>query len=117
MLHSVFFIEIRRNIIYWQGDIIRTHTEIPVNPIRPKEGDAHPLGALPIGTSICQVEAWPGEGAYYMVKAEEEAKIIKKVDNRVVVKVFDLRRKLILLIKWLLILIIEIKWRLILIPN
>jgi len=72
-----------------QGDIIRTHTEIPVNPIRPKEGDAHPLGALPIGTSICQVEAWPGEGAYYMVKAEEEAKIIKKVDNRVVVKCWD----------------------------
>ena len=38
-----------------QGDLIRTFTDIPDNPIRPKEGDSHPLGALPIGTAICQV--------------------------------------------------------------
>ena len=38
-----------------EGDIIRTHTAIPVNPIRPVEGDSHPLGALPAGTTVCQV--------------------------------------------------------------
>lgn len=72
-----------------QGDIIRTYTDIPTNPLRPKEGDSHPLGALPLGTSVCQVEAWPGEGAYFMKNAEEEAKIIRKVDDRVVIKCWD----------------------------
>jgi len=72
-----------------QGDIIRTFTEIPANPIRPTEGDSHPLGALPVGTTVCQVEAWPGEGAYFMIKAEDEAKIIRKVDDRVVIKCWD----------------------------
>lgn len=72
-----------------QGDIIRTYTEIPDIPIRPKEGDAHPLGALPVGTTVCQVEAWPGEGAYFMVKAEEDAKIIRKTDEKVVIKCWD----------------------------
>jgi len=72
-----------------QGDIIRTYTDIPVNPLRPTEGDSHPLGALPIGTNVCQVEAWPGEGAYFMLKAEDDAKIIRKVEDRVVIKCWD----------------------------
>lgn len=72
-----------------QGDIVRTHTDIPENPIRPAEGDSHPLGALPLGTTICQIEAWPGEGAHFMLNAEEDAKIIKKVDDRVVIKCWD----------------------------
>ena len=38
-----------------EGDIIRTFTSIPVNPIRPVEGDSHPLGALPLGSTVCQV--------------------------------------------------------------
>ena len=41
-----------------EGDLIKTSAKIPVNPIRPKEGDSHPLGALPIGTEICFVQ-WP----------------------------------------------------------
>ena len=40
------------------GDLIRTSGKIPPNPIRPKEGDSHPLGALPPGTDICLVQ-WP----------------------------------------------------------
>jgi len=73
-----------------EGDIIRTFTTIPVNPIRPVEGDSHPLGALPIGTTVCQVEKWPGEGAWFAVKAEENAKIVRKVGDRVVIKCWDL---------------------------
>lgn len=72
-----------------QGDIIRTFTDIPTIPIRPKEGDSHPLGALPVGTVICQVEAWPGEGAYFMTNAEEDARIMRKIDDRVVIKCWD----------------------------
>ena len=40
------------------GDLIRTSAKIPLNPIRPKAGDSHPLGALPVGTQICMVQ-WP----------------------------------------------------------
>ena len=79
-----------------EGDLIRTHTAIPVNPIRPVEGDSHPLGALPQGTTVClvssiflvnknqrwidvffpfQVETWPGEGAMLASKAEENCKV------------------------------------------
>jgi hypothetical protein len=40
------------------GDLIKTSGKIPKNPIRPKEGDSHPLGALPLGTEVCLVQ-WP----------------------------------------------------------
>ena len=30
--------------------------------VRPREGDAYPVGALPVGTAVCQVEVLPGEG-------------------------------------------------------
>lgn len=72
-----------------EGDIIRTHTDIPKMPIRPVEGDSHPLGALPMGTTICLVEAWPGEGSFFAKKAEENATIIRKVGDRVVIKCWD----------------------------
>jgi len=72
-----------------EGDIIRTFTAIPENPIRPVEGDSHPLGALPLGSTVCQVEKWPGEGAWFAVKAEENAKIVRKVGDRVVIKCWD----------------------------
>ena len=61
------------------GDLIRTFTTIPKNPIRPVEGDSHPLGALPMGTTVCLVEKWPGEGAWFAKNAEENAKILRKV--------------------------------------
>ena len=64
------------------GDIIRTYTTIPKNPIRPVEGDSHPLGALPMGTTVCLVEKWPGEGAWFAKNAEESAKILRKVSWR-----------------------------------
>jgi len=72
-----------------EGDIIRTHTTIPKNPIRPVEGDSHPLGALPSGTVVCLVEKWPGEGAWFARNAEENAKILRKVGDRVVIKCWD----------------------------
>lgn len=72
-----------------EGDIIRTFTEIPTNPIRPVEGDSHPLGAVPLGTTVCLIEAWPGEGAWFATKAEEDAKIIRKQGDKIVIKCWD----------------------------
>lgn len=31
--------------------------------VRPKEGDAYPVGALPMGTVVNSVEVYPGDGA------------------------------------------------------
>ena len=45
------------------GDLIRTFGGIPRMPVKPVPGDAHPLGALPIGTTVCCVEVIPGQGA------------------------------------------------------
>lgn len=72
-----------------QGDLIRTYTDIPTNPIRPTVGDSHPLGALPLGTTVCLVESWPGEGAWFATKAEEDAKILRKAGDRIVIKCWD----------------------------
>jgi large subunit ribosomal protein L2 len=71
------------------GDLIRTFTDIPKNPVKPKEGDSHPVGALPLGTTICQIEMWPGEGAFFAVKAENEAKIVRRINDRIVIKCWD----------------------------
>merc|ERR1712136_80937 len=68
------------------GDLIKTSAKIPVNPIRPKEGDSHPLGALPIGTEICFVEKYPGEGGSIAVSAGSRALITRKVGSRTVVQ-------------------------------
>lgn len=71
------------------GDLIRTFTDIPKNSVKPKEGDSHPVGALPSGTTICQVEQWPGEGGFFAVKAEEEAKILRRIGDRIIIKCWD----------------------------
>jgi len=75
------------------GDLISTYTDIPDIPIRPKEGDAHPLGALPIGTKVCLVEAWPGEGVFYMHRAEQTGTILRRVGDRVVVKMYESEKR------------------------
>ncbi|KAI1240450.1 hypothetical protein IHE44_0008873 [Lamprotornis superbus] len=35
-------------------------------PVSAGEGDAYPLGALPVGTLICNLESHPGKGAQYI---------------------------------------------------
>ncbi|EEB19770.1 50S ribosomal protein L2, putative [Pediculus humanus corporis] len=39
-----------------EGDIIKTSKFLPKNPVKATEGDAYPLGALPIGTVIHNVQ-------------------------------------------------------------
>lgn len=68
------------------GDIIRTHQGIPRNPVRPSEGDAYPLGALPIGTQVHNIEKYPGKGGWYAHSAGSVATILKREENRVVIQ-------------------------------
>ncbi|KAK2713379.1 hypothetical protein QYM36_009296 [Artemia franciscana] len=65
------------------GDLITTYGDIPRIPVRPKEGDAHPLGALPIGTKVCCIENLPGNGARFAIHAGVTATITRKISGRV----------------------------------
>lgn len=70
-----------------EGDIIKTSSHIPRIPVRPKEGDAYPLGALPIGTQVNCVELYPGLGGFLIHAAGCAATIARKTaNNRVVVQ-------------------------------
>lgn len=45
----------------------------PPPAVSAKEGDAYPLGALPVGTLICNLESHPGKGAQYIRAAGASA--------------------------------------------
>lgn len=69
------------------GDILRTHRGIPPNNVRASEGDAYPLGALPIGTIVHCIEKYPGLGGFLIHAAGTFGKILRHDgDDRVVVK-------------------------------
>ncbi|XP_054002524.1 39S ribosomal protein L2, mitochondrial [Hylaeus anthracinus] len=68
------------------GDIIRTHRGIPRNYVRAFEGDAYPLGALPIGTIVHCVEKYPGLGGFLIHAAGTYGKILQRSGDRIIVK-------------------------------
>ena len=88
------------------GDLVKTSGEIPKNPglvlvyllfcnnsffdscfvVKASEGDAYPVGALPIGTVVNCVEGYPGQGARYAMNAGTCAMIMKRIDGRCILK-------------------------------
>lgn len=70
-----------------KGDLIKTHNEIPRNPVQALEGDAYPLGALPKGTIVHNVEQLPGEGGHYAVNAGTCCTILRKVEDRIIISI------------------------------
>lgn len=69
-----------------QGDLIRTSRFIPRIPVRANEGDCYPLGALQQSTQVHCVEKSPGEEKHYIHAAGTYATILRKYDDRVVLK-------------------------------
>jgi len=69
-----------------EGDIITCHGEIPRIPVRPRVGDAHPLGALPAGTEIFNVEKYLGEETRMCVHGGTHAVVLRRVGDRVIVQ-------------------------------
>ncbi|KAF7282898.1 mitochondrial ribosomal protein L2 [Rhynchophorus ferrugineus] len=67
------------------GDIIKTSCHIPRIPVRPNEGDAYPLGALPIGTQVHAVEKYPGVGGFLVHAAGSYATILRRTENKHIV--------------------------------
>jgi len=68
------------------GNIIKSCGEIPRIPVRANEGDAHPLGALPVGSVISNVETYPGTGGYFARAAGTKCQILRKVGDRVIIQ-------------------------------
>lgn len=68
------------------GDIITTYCDLPRNPVRAKEGDAHPIGALPLGEKVHAIEIEPGKGAKFCIVAGSCAEIVKRGEDSVMIK-------------------------------
>lgn len=76
--------------------IIRSYSEIPKMTVSPKLADAHPLGALPVGTMVCCVERKPGEGGRVALSAGASAILVRKTgDGKCVLKMPSKREMLV----------------------
>lgn len=51
--------------------------------VKAYEGDAYPLGALPIGTVISSIEMYPGDGAKFARAAGTCSQILRKANGKV----------------------------------
>ncbi|KAI1894647.1 hypothetical protein AGOR_G00117910 [Albula goreensis] len=68
------------------GDIIKTSGTISHMAVSANEGDAHPLGALPVGTLINNLELYPGKGAQYIRAAGTCGVLLRKVNGTAIVQ-------------------------------
>ncbi|KAM9316904.1 large ribosomal subunit protein uL2m [Gastrophryne carolinensis] len=68
------------------GDLISSSRHIGRMAVSAQEGDAHPLGALPIGTLINCLERTPGEGARCIRAAGTCGVLLRKVNGTAIVQ-------------------------------
>lgn len=68
------------------GDIILNSDRIGRMAVAPREGDAHPLGALPVGTLVNSVESEPGRGAQYIRAAGTCGVLLRKVNGTAIIQ-------------------------------
>ncbi|KAG9472835.1 hypothetical protein GDO78_016760 [Eleutherodactylus coqui] len=68
------------------GDLIKTSGHIGRMAVFAREGDAHPLGALPVGTLVNSLEVIPGQGALYIRAAGTCGLLLRKMNGMAVVQ-------------------------------
>lgn len=68
------------------GDIIKTTNIISRNPVRVTEGDTWPLGAIPPGTIVHNIEQIAGEGGFYSKYAGAGSEVIRRMGTNIVIK-------------------------------
>ncbi|XP_015712185.1 39S ribosomal protein L2, mitochondrial [Coturnix japonica] len=68
------------------GDMIKNSSHIGRMAVLASEGDAYPLGALPVGTLICNLESHPGKGAQYIRAAGTCGVLLRKVNGTAIVQ-------------------------------
>ncbi|XP_060076419.1 large ribosomal subunit protein uL2m-like isoform X2 [Ylistrum balloti] len=68
------------------GDVIKTHTNIPELPVTPENGHQYPVGSLPVGTILHNIERIPSQGGQVARAAGSSGMIIRKLeDNSVII--------------------------------
>lgn len=68
------------------GDKILNSNHIGRMAVAAQEGDSHPLGALPVGTLINNVESEPGRGAQYIRAAGTCGVLLRKVNGTAIIQ-------------------------------
>lgn len=68
------------------GDVIKTSAVIGRMAVSAKEGDAYPLGALPVGTLVNNLEIQPGKGSEYIRAAGTSGVLLRKVNGTAIVQ-------------------------------
>jgi len=54
--------------------------------VRTKDGDSHPVGSLPLGTLVCCVEKYPGDGGKLARAAGVSALLLRRHDDKCVIR-------------------------------
>uniref|UniRef100_A0A1A8S695 Large ribosomal subunit protein uL2m n=1 Tax=Nothobranchius rachovii TaxID=451742 RepID=A0A1A8S695_9TELE len=68
------------------GDLIKTSNVIGRMAVSANEGDAYPLGALPVGTLVNNLEIQPGRGSEYIRAAGTSGVLLRKVNGTAIVQ-------------------------------
>ncbi|CAG05186.1 unnamed protein product, partial [Tetraodon nigroviridis] len=68
------------------GDVIKTSAVIGRMAVSANEGDAYPLGALPVGTLVNNLEIQPGKGSEYIRAAGTSGVLLRKVNGTAIVQ-------------------------------
>ncbi|GAB1609801.1 39S ribosomal protein L2, mitochondrial-like [Argonauta hians] len=68
------------------GDLIKTSRHIPRMTVRANEGDSYPLGALPIGSLVHNVEIYPDNYGKMARAAGTSAQLVRKVEDQCVIR-------------------------------
>ncbi|XP_072293327.1 large ribosomal subunit protein uL2m [Eucyclogobius newberryi] len=69
-----------------EGNIIKTSGVIGRMAVSANEGDSYPLGALPVGSLIHNLEIKPGRGAQYIRAAGTSGVLLRKVNGTAIVQ-------------------------------
>ncbi|XP_034040454.1 39S ribosomal protein L2, mitochondrial [Thalassophryne amazonica] len=68
------------------GDIIKTSGVIGRMAVAANEGDSYPLGALPVGTVVHNLELQPGKGSQFIRAAGTCGMLLRKVSGTAIVQ-------------------------------
>ncbi|XP_035461164.2 39S ribosomal protein L2, mitochondrial [Scophthalmus maximus] len=68
------------------GNVIKTSGAIGRMAVLANEGDAYPLGALPVGSLVNNLEIQPGKGAEYIRAAGTSGVLLRKVNGTAIVQ-------------------------------
>lgn len=68
------------------GDIIKSTRYLSKTPVRPEEGNSHPVGSLPIGTIVNNIEKLPDTGGHFARAAGVTALLLRKQGENCVLR-------------------------------